>query len=84
MSGRLLRGTETQDYHISFGIISECCKVVEVTINVPVCIVAKTPQALKVLLSIKPAVKQQRRIGMEVREFLISRDRRLLDFGFVF
>jgi hypothetical protein len=46
--------------------------------------VANTPQALKVLLSIKPEVKQQRRTGIEVREFLISRERWLMDFGFDF
>ena len=83
MSRRLLRGTETEDDHVTYSIVNECCKVVEATIIVPVCIVAKTPQALNVLLSIKPAVKQQRRIGMEVREFLISRDRWLLDFALV-
>lgn len=33
----------------------------------PVCMDAKTPQALKTLASIRPDVKQHSRMGMDVR-----------------
>jgi hypothetical protein len=42
--------------------------------NIPVCIVAKTPQALNTHESIRPEQKQQRMIGIDVNERLISRD----------
>jgi hypothetical protein len=47
--------------------------------NGPVCMDANTPQALKTLASIKPDVKQQSRIGMDVKDVSTLRVRNVPD-----